>query len=197
MPKHTTVNPERVQELEDKGGLRPDTLKKRAKALEDLDGFLKENQQISLDDALTNPGFELFLMQYFESLRVEVKDQNGVLREICPKANTLCSIKSSLKMAIKKKTTGKIDILNKAAFPRLNQVLKGVHKGIKQEGRGETDHWPPIKKHDLQKIFSFISLITRVIEARGQPEFFSLVAQIPKKYRLEYHRLSIFFIVKN
>merc|ERR1711974_245835 len=83
MPKHTTVNPERVQELEDKGGLRPDTLKKRAKALEDLDSFLKENHQISLDDALTNPVFELFLMQYFESLRVEVKDQNGVLREIC------------------------------------------------------------------------------------------------------------------
>ena len=94
--------------------------------MEDLDGFLKENQQISLDDALTNPGFELFLMQYFESLRVEVKDQNGVLREICQKANTLCSIKSSLKMAIEKKTTGKIDILNKATFPRLNQVLKGV-----------------------------------------------------------------------
>ena len=70
MPKHTTVNPERVQELEDKGGLRPDTLKKRAKALEDLDRFLKENHQISLDDALTNPGFELFLMQYFESLRL-------------------------------------------------------------------------------------------------------------------------------
>ena len=57
--------------------------------MEDLDGFLKENQQISLDDALTNPGFELFLMQYFESLRVEVKDQNGILREICQKANTL------------------------------------------------------------------------------------------------------------
>ena len=100
MPKHTTVNPERVQELEDKGDLRPDTLKKRAKALEDLDSFLKENHQISLDDALTNPGFELFLMQYFESLRVEVKDQNGILREICQKANTLCSIKSTLKMAI-------------------------------------------------------------------------------------------------
>ena len=64
---------------------------------------------------------------------------------------TLCSIKSSLKMAIEKKTTGKIDILNKATFPRLNQVLKGVvHKGIKQEGRGETEHWPPIKKHDYQ-----------------------------------------------
>ena len=118
-------------------------------------------------------------MQFFESLRVEKQYEDGEVHDLCPKANTMASVKSNLKMAIKTKTHGSVDILNSAAFPRLNQVLKGVIKNIKQQGRGETDHWPPINKHDLQKIFGFISLITQVFQSRGQPEFFSLVEQIP------------------
>ena len=56
MVKNIAVNPDRVQELVEKGGLKPDTLRKRAKALEDLGSFLAANHKLSLDEGLANPG---------------------------------------------------------------------------------------------------------------------------------------------
>ena len=64
MVENIAVNPDRVQELVEKGGLKPDTLRKRAKALEDLRSFLAV-QKLSLDEALTNPGLDSFLMEVF------------------------------------------------------------------------------------------------------------------------------------
>ena len=189
MVKNIAVNPDRVQELVEKGGLKPDTLRKRAKALEDLGSFLAANHKLSLDEALTNPGLEGFLMEFFESLRVEQKDENGEVHDLSPKGRTLDSLKSNLKIAIEQKTEGKVNILDQPTFPRLHMVLKGVYKNIKQQGRGDTKHFPPINKHDLVQIFAFITLITQLIQARGQPEFFDLIGKIPQEYRCEYHRL--------
>ena len=55
LKKIIAVNPERVQELVEKGVLKPDTLKKRAKALEDFGNFLAANHNLSLYEALANP----------------------------------------------------------------------------------------------------------------------------------------------
>ena len=72
LKKNIAVNPERVQELVEKGVLKPDTLKKRAKALEDLGNFLAANHNLSLYEALANPGLEGFLMVFCEIKEVEV-----------------------------------------------------------------------------------------------------------------------------
>ena len=72
MVKNVAVNPERVQELVEKGVLKPDTLKKRAKALEDFGNFLAANHNLSLYEALANPGLEGFLMVFCEIKEVEV-----------------------------------------------------------------------------------------------------------------------------
>ena len=64
------MNPERVQELVEKGVLKPDTLKKRA--LEDFGNFLAANHNLSLYEALANPGLEGFLMVFCEIKEVEV-----------------------------------------------------------------------------------------------------------------------------
>ena len=45
LKKNIAVNPERVQELVEKGGVKPETLKRRAKALEDLSNFLTAKPQ--------------------------------------------------------------------------------------------------------------------------------------------------------
>ena len=42
MPKNVDVDPERVQVLLESGGLKPETLKKRARMLECLTTFLEE-----------------------------------------------------------------------------------------------------------------------------------------------------------
>ena len=72
LKKNIAVNPERVQELVEKGVLKPDTLKKRAKALEDFGNFLAANHNLSLYEALANPGLEGFLMVFCEIKEVEV-----------------------------------------------------------------------------------------------------------------------------
>ena len=101
MVKNVAVNPERVQELVEKGGLKPDTLKRRAKALEDLGDFLTTNHGLSVDEALANPGLEDFLMEFFESLRVEQKDKNGQAQDLSPKGRTMDSVRS--KKSVKSK----------------------------------------------------------------------------------------------
>ena len=101
MVKNVAVNPERVQELVGKGGLKPDTLKRRAKALEDLGNFLTANHGLSVDEALANPGLEDFLMEFFESLRVEQKDKNGQAQDLSPKGRTMDSVRS--KKSVKSK----------------------------------------------------------------------------------------------
>ena len=70
LKKNIAVNPERVQELVEKGVLKPDTLKKRA--LEDFGNFLAANHNLSLYEALANPGLEGFLMVFCEIKEVEV-----------------------------------------------------------------------------------------------------------------------------
>ena len=82
MVKNIAVNPDRVQELVEKGGLKPDTLRKRVKALEDLRSFFAANHKLSLDEALTNPGLEGFLVDFFESVRVEQKDEIGEVQDV-------------------------------------------------------------------------------------------------------------------
>ena len=72
LKKNIAVNPERVQELVEKGVLKPDTQKKRAKALEDFGNFLAANHNLSLYEALANPGLEGFLMVFCEIKEVEV-----------------------------------------------------------------------------------------------------------------------------
>ena len=72
LKKNIAVNPERVQELVEKGVLKPDTLKKRAKALEDFGNFLAANHNLSLYEELANPGLEGFLMVFCEIKEVEV-----------------------------------------------------------------------------------------------------------------------------
>ena len=66
MVNNIAVNPERVQELVKKGGLKPDTLRKRGKTLEDLGSFLAASHMLSLDKALTNLGLAGILMEFIE-----------------------------------------------------------------------------------------------------------------------------------
>ena len=91
MPKNVKVDPDRVQELLANGGLKPDTLKKRARALDGLENFLKENCRLSVDEAIKDPSFESLLMSYFECLRVEQKDESGKVADVCPKQDIRAS----------------------------------------------------------------------------------------------------------
>ena len=68
--KNIAVNPERVQELVEKGGLKPDTQRKKPRPLRTL--VFSWLQTTTLDEALANPGLEGFLMVFCEIKEVEL-----------------------------------------------------------------------------------------------------------------------------
>ena len=102
MPRNTVIDPNRVDHLVLGGGLKQDTLKRRERAYKALDDFLRAQYQVTADDALKSSQLEDVLMSYFESLRVQQKDDKGelvddkgelvfmsaVLYQIVPIANT-------------------------------------------------------------------------------------------------------------
>ena len=113
MPKHATTDPSRVADLVKGGGLKPDTLKKRELAWKSLDEFVREQYKITADDAIKSsvPELEKMLMEYFESLRVQQKGEDGEMIDTVPKQRSMDAYKSNLKLYILQKTDQKLDIL--------------------------------------------------------------------------------------
>ena len=113
MPKHATTDPSRVADLVKGGGLKPDTLKKRELAWNSLDEFVREQYKITADDAIKSsvPELEKMLMEYFESLRVQQKGEDGEMIDTVPKQRSMDAYKSNLKLYILQKTDQKLDIL--------------------------------------------------------------------------------------
>ena len=113
MPKHATTDPSRVADLVKGGGLKPDTLKKRELAWNSLDEFVREQYKITADDAIKSsvPELEKMLMEYFESLRVQQKGEDGEMIDTVPKQRSMDAYKSNLKLYILQKTDQKLDML--------------------------------------------------------------------------------------
>ena len=113
MPKHATTDPSRVADLVKGGGLKPDTLKKRELAWNSLDEFVREQYKITADDATKSsvPELEKMLMEYFESLRVQQKGEDGEMIDTVPKQRSMDAYKSNLKLYILQKTDQKLDML--------------------------------------------------------------------------------------
>ena len=113
MPKHATTDPSRVADLVKGGGLKPDTLKKRELAWNSLDEFVREQYKITADDAIKSsvPELEKMLMEYFESLRVQQKGEDGEMIDTVPKQRSMDAYKSNLKLYILHKTDQKLDML--------------------------------------------------------------------------------------
>ena len=113
MPKHATTDPSRVADLVKGRGLKPDTLKKRELAWNSLDEFVREQYKITADDAIKSsvPELEKMLMEYFESLRVQQKGEDGEMIDTVPKQRSMDAYKSNLKLYILQKTDQKLDML--------------------------------------------------------------------------------------
>ena len=60
------------------------------------------------------------------------------------------------------KSVGTIDISDKR-FPKLGQLLKGLAKDLKAEGRGDVVHYKEIPAANLSKIFTLVANVTNTI----------------------------------
>ena len=59
-----------------------------------------------------------------------------------------------------------VDISSLAQFPKLQTFYKGAASKIKEDGRAETKHYPPIDPESLKEIYTLGGKLVRVFEAR-------------------------------
>ena len=87
---------------------------------------------------------------------------------------------------------GNVDISSKAQFPKLQTFYKGAASKIKEDGRAETKHYPPIDPESLKEIYTLGGKLVRVFEAResgSQEELTEAAESLPAKFRRSYHIL--------
>ena len=99
-----------------------------------------------------------------ETLTVKKRKEDGSMEELHPKKATLD--KTTLKTILFIESEGNVDITSKAQFPKLQTFYKGVASKIKEDGRAETKHYPPIDPESLKEIYTLGGKLVRVFEAR-------------------------------
>ena len=183
MPQNVQEDAERRDSLVKTGGVKDVTLKKRKYFADLLDNFIQKRQNKRLVDLLDDPRqLENVLLSYFESLRVETEGKIQL-----PKKNYLDSVFSNIKLFILAQTEQKVDISSKGLFPNLGLLIKSLHREIKTEGRGDTQHYEPIDDESLGRIFGFIALITACFTTRGTPAYEDNIEKLPDQCKKRFH----------
>lgn len=135
-----------LQETLDKGGIKPDTKRKRDVSQKLFEEYL-ENKGTGPMEIFFFPDsygeLQDHLMEFFDRLRTNTGE--------LPSRSYFESIKSGLKMRIMELTHDKIDISN---MKKLSQVSKEVYKRLKEMGKGDVKAHPrPCIGSDLQSIW--------------------------------------------
>ena len=79
--------------------------------------------------------------------------------------------------------------------------MKAIRKGIKEDGRGETEHHPEIPSETLDAIWSLCGKLEKLLEAKfnlDQSGYNEALRNLPEKWRNNWHnllRICIQFIV--
>ena len=185
MPQHSELDSSKIEEMVQGGGLSKATMQKWKYFKELFIDYVLKHYKKSAMDVIQDPKeLEAILLKYFGSLKV----QNGQ-KVLLPKKNYLDSIFSNTKLFIMAETENKIDISSKYAFPLLENLMKSLHKLLKEEGRADTKSYEAIEDHSLKRIFSFIGQVVRVIKARGTEKYPALVAQLPETVPGRIHHM--------
>ena len=100
------------------------------------------------------------------TLTVKKRKEDGSMEELRPKKATFDFWKTNLKTILFIESEGNVNITSKAQFPKLQTFYKGVASKIKEDGRAETKHYPPIDPESLKEIYTLGGKLVRVFEAR-------------------------------
>ena len=110
-----------VEDVVAKGGRREKTLAKERQVNKILTEFVKEKQNITLEELLMDKtALESTLCDFFHCFRVKKGKQTQF-----PKRNTSELYKSFIKTIILQKTDGKMDISDQVAFNKFNKYYQG------------------------------------------------------------------------
>jgi len=75
------------------------------------------------------------------------------------KSNTLIGIRHGINRYIIRNNKEAPDVVHDPKFSKSNQIFKAILKKMKREGKGDTKHFEPISKEDLQEILISLNQI--------------------------------------
>lgn len=164
MPKtaNDAISKERQEYLIDKGGLSAATKLKRENVFHLTESFFQTKHGISLAEAMHLDSFEDYLMELFQGL----KKNNGDFVS----RNYLESIRSNMRMKVMSMFDNKVDITSEK-FSRLDNLFVGLRRELKENGKGDTKHYPPLPENVLAVIYENFRKITELITAKAEGEF--------------------------
>ena len=124
---------------------------------------------------------ERHFISYLATFRVKKKGTDDLIR---PKMLYFENILSHLKSALS--TESGYDFTNKHTFPKLFKAVPQLKRKIKNEGRGNVKHTPPVPEETLKAIYDLLANVQALMTARLQEhkvQYDFVLEKIPEKYR--------------
>ena len=182
MPSNVVMDEAELNELEEGGGLKSNTVNTRARQFKDFCEFVKQKSDGSDLHTLMMMGEDgrntvVNLMGlYFFTMRVLVDGKPE-----WPKKGYAEKIRSSIKMSILNEY--KVDITDQGLFPEAGKKWKSFCDKLAKEGRAETSHHPEVDPVTMEAINNLGTAVIEALKARGTDDYESKLSKIPFELR--------------
>ena len=182
MTSRAKTTDEEYEKLMSGSGKKQTTLSKEKSVLANFKKYLTEDS-VELEDIKDDTeALSKYVGKYLNNIRVpkSKEDMNTLVR---PKLGYFNVSYSHLKTALRDEINK--DLNNKTDFKKLHKVVKGIRATIKSEGR-DTTHTPRLPEEVLNAIYSLLSVVQAVMQARitgNRAQYEIEVKKLPTKYR--------------
>ena len=182
MTSRAKTTDEEYEKLMSGSGKKQTTLSKEKSTLANFKKDLAKDK-VELEDIKDDTeALSKYVGKYLNNIRVpKSKEDNTLVR---PKLGYFNVSYSHLKTALRDEINK--DLNHKTDFKKLHKVVGGIRATIKSEGRGNTTHTPRLPEEVLDAIYSLLSTVQAVMQARStgnRAQYEIQVRKLPTKYR--------------
>ena len=181
MTSRVKTTDEEYEKLMSGSGKKQTTLSKEKSVLANFKKYLAEDN-VELEDIKDGTeALSKYVGKYLNNIRVPKSKEDSTL--VRPKLGYFNVSYSHLKTALRDEINK--DLNHKTDFKKLHKVVKGIRATIKSEGR-DTTHTPRLPEEVLNAIYSLLSTVQAVMQARitgNRAEYKIEVKKLPTKYR--------------
>ena len=189
MPCNIVLDEEAVENLEQGGGLKADTVNTREQHYKHLEAYVLEAEPNRTIEALlhTEEGrgrLEELIGLFFYSLRVTAKDDGS---EKLPKRSYALKIRSNLKCYILENF--RVDITDASLFPNSSKKWKSFMNELVANNRSETEHHQEIDPVTMVSLTQLIIDVVDALQARGTEKYQEKLSKIPFEWQDKLNRI--------
>lgn len=144
--------------------------------------FMSYLEEKGIDDKQFETWPKSQLDEVLSKFYLEARQENGQLY----KKSSLFSIRHGINRHLQQ---FQIDIINDPEFKESNTTFCANVKELKRQGQGGVDHYPPIEKEDLLKLYNYFDLDNNI--KLQEKVFFDVVLYFGRRGRENIHTLKI------